>query len=337
MGAEATAQHDRKHFLSPVEPRWCPGCGCYPILKGVTDVFSDIGVERENIAVISGIGCSSRFPYYVSSYGFHTIHGRAPTVAMGTKLANPALSTWVVTGDGDCLSIGGNHFIHLMRRNPNINVLLFNNEIYGLTKGQTSPTSVQGRVTKTTPMGSLEEPLRPTPVAISAGATFVARVLDADLKSMKEIFKAAHEHNGISFVEIYFNCVIFNNNAFEPYTNKKSRPDNTCQLIAGQPIIWGANDEKGLILEGLKFKVVNVADVKKKQLVVHDPEDSQLAYMLASMDGIHLPKALGIIKQTKAPEYSQAVYTQINKASEKLNDPQLDKLFKGNDSWEVRT
>lgn len=327
--------YSRTDFVSDAEQRWCPGCGCFPILKAVTNTFKDLGVRKENFALISGIGCSSRFPYYVDTYGFHTIHGRAPTIATGLKLSNPDLSVWIVSGDGDCLSIGGNHFMHTMRKNPDINYLLFNNEIYGLTKGQASPTTKKGVVSKTTPFGHIEQPVEALPVALASGATFVARVLDADIKSMKSVFEAAYAHKGTSFVEIYFNCVIFADKVFEPYASKKQRPANTVTLVPGEPLIFGDNDEMGIIQDGFGLKVVEYEKegLKREDLVVHDPKNRDLAMLLAKLEH---PVALGILHQSEdRPAFGEAIRSQERAVLDSKGPGDLQALLKGKDFWTV--
>ncbi len=327
----------RKDFLSDQEPKWCPGCGCFPILKAVSSTMADLGIPREKQAVVSGIGCSSRFPYYMNTFGFHTIHGRAPTIAMGLKMSRPDMNVWVVSGDGDALSIGGNHFIHMMRRNPDINFLLFNNEIYGLTKGQASPTSNVGTVTKTTPLGSFDQPMRPVTLALATGATFVARVLDSDLKGMQEVFTAATQHKGIAMVEIYFNCVTFADGVFDPFSNKKSRAENTVDLVAGKPLIFGVDRKKGLRLKGLKLEIVNVDEVSESELLVHRPEevDSTQAYLLSQLRFPQMPLPLGIFRQIKAPTYGEMVDRQREEAKKRYGEGDIEKLLKGSDSWVV--
>ncbi|MCB0420208.1 MAG: 2-oxoacid:ferredoxin oxidoreductase subunit beta [Bdellovibrionales bacterium] len=326
--------YQRTDFVSSAEQKWCPACGLYPILKGVTNTFKDLGIRKENFALISGIGCSSRFPYYVDTYGFHTIHGRAPALATGLELMRPDLSVWIVSGDGDCLSIGGNHFIHTMRRNPNVNYLLMNNEIYGLTKGQTSPTSKKGVISKTTPYGHIDPPMAALPLAIAAGATFVARVLDADLKAMKEVFTAAHQHKGTSFVEVYFNCITFADKVFENYASKKQRPVHTVEAVAGQPLVFGENNELGIRQKGFGLEVVEYEKegLQKEDLVIHDPTDKGLAMLLTKLDQ---PVALGILRQVEQPSFGDLVREQNQTVIDKKGPGDLAKLLKGNDYWTV--
>ena len=326
-----------KDFVNDSEAKWCPGCGCFPILRSLTGAFANIGAPKEKQAIISGVGCSSRFPYYTDVYGFHTIHGRALTVATGLKLKRPDLSVWVVTGDGDALSIGGNHLVHTLRRNPDINILLFNNEVYGLTKGQASPTSKKGFISKTTPLGSLDKPVNATRLALASGATFIARVMDADIKGMREIFEAAAKHKGTAFIEIYFNCVIFNNGTFAPFTSPKVRPENTVKLIAGQPLIFGADREKGIRLNGLELEVVDMTtgDYSPQDLVTHDPKNEALTYLLTNLDYPEMPLPMGIFRQVEAPVYGQQVRDQQEKAKNQFGPGEYKALIYGTDSWTV--
>ena len=265
-------------FASDQAVRWCPGCGDYAILAQTQKVFPDLGLDKENVVFISGIGCSSRFPYYMNTYGFHTIHGRAPAIASGVKIANPELSVWVVTGDGDGLSIGGNHTIHLLRRNLDINVLLFNNRIYGLTKGQYSPTSEVGKVTKSTPMGSLDRPFNPMTLSLGADATFVARTIDRETKHMQAMIERSHSHKGTSFLEIYQNCNIFNDGAFAPMTDKVTKSDTVLWLEDGQPMVFGAEQNKGIKLDGNKPSVVELnGKFSMDDVLVHNEKDFVLS------------------------------------------------------------
>ena len=323
--AGATGGRTRKDFLG-AEPRWCIGCGDYATLNALTRVFLNSGTPRENFAVISGIGCSSRFPYYVNTYGFHTIHGRAPTVAMGLKMANPDLNVWVITGDGDGLSIGGNHFIHTMRRNPNIKVVVFNNQIYGLTKGQTSPTSPLGSKTKSTPSGSFDRPMHPLTVALGSGATFVARVPDTDNDMLFQVLNAANQHKGVAVVEILINCVIFNDGVFTPITHKATRPDTTVKLEAGKPLLFGANLEKGVRMKADRPEVVKVGEGAHplSEIIVHDPANpnSGYAFMLAEM---HDPVPFGILRQIEDHVYSQPIV--------RGSEESLENILKGSNAW----
>ena len=279
---ETVKTYTKKDFTSDQAVRWCPGCGDYAILAQTQKVFPDLGVDKENFVFISGIGCSSRFPYYMDTYGFHTIHGRAPAIASGVKLANPDLSVWVVTGDGDGLSIGGNHTIHLLRRNLDLNVMLFNNRIYGLTKGQYSPTSEVGKITKSTPMGSLDRPFNPLTVALGAGATFVSRTIDKELKHMQSMIKRSHAHKGTSFMEIYQNCNIFNDGAFLAQTDRDQKAETVLILETGQPMIFGKEKDKGVRLDGNKPVIVDIGDKWSiDDVLVHDESDYVIASLLS--------------------------------------------------------
>lgn len=315
----------RKDFLSAVDPRWCPGCGCYAVFSKITSLMPTLGIPREKFAVISGIGCSSRFPYYVNAYGFHTIHGRAPAVAMGLKLANPDLSVWMMTGDGDALSIGGNHFVHLMRRNADIKVILFNNQIYGLTKGQASPTTTLGTKTKTTPGGAFDRPMQPLSMALAAGATFAARAHDMDGELLTEVLTAAANHKGIAFVEVMLNCVIFNDGAFEPIINKSVRAETTIRLKHGQPIVFGAENNKGIRMDNFKPEVAKVGEAK--DILVHDihAQDSSMAYMLSQFNHPAMPVPFGIFRQVELPSYEQNHLIK--------GEVDLDKVLKSGTTW----
>lgn len=317
----------RKDFLSEVTPRWCPGCGTYGVLAALTRVFATLDVPHENYALISGIGCSSRLPYYASTFGFHTIHGRAPTVATGLKLTRPELSVWVVTGDGDALSIGGNHFMHLMRRNVDVKVILFNNQIYGLTKGQTSPTSALGIKTKSTPFGSADVPLKPLAVAIAAGATFAARAPDNDIELLSDVLTAAARHKGTAFVEVLLNCVIFNDGVFDGVTGKKMRADHTIRLQQGKPMIFGAHQEKALAADAFKIKV---ADAARPGALIHKPAnpDPELAYALSRLDNPEYPVPVGVFRSVTEPTYEDRVRSHVNPEN-------LFAVLCGGNSWSV--
>jgi len=281
MAETTTApKYSPKDFASDQDVRWCPGCGDYSILKQMQSTLAEAGIPKEDTVFVSGIGCSSRFPYYMDTYGIHSIHGRATAVASGLKASRPDLSVWVITGDGDSLSIGGNHLIHLLRRNFDLNVLMFNNEIYGLTKGQYSPTSPKGQVTKSTPMGSLDHPFNPAALALGAQATFIARSMDRDPKHMRDVLAAANAHKGTSFIEVYQNCNVFNDGAFEVYTDKSTKADTTLILEEGKPMIFGANQDKGIRLNGLKPEVVSLADFSAEDLWIHDSKDIGKAMLL---------------------------------------------------------
>jgi len=337
----ATLGLTKKDFESDQEVRWCPGCGDYSILAQVQRTLPELGIPKERYVFVSGIGCSSRFPYYMNTYGFHTIHGRAPGIASGIKLLNPELSVWVVTGDGDGLSIGGNHFIHLMRRNLDINVILFNNRIYGLTKGQYSPTSELGKITKSSPFGTLDYPFNPISVAIGAGATFVARTMDRDPKHMQRVLRRAAEHKGTSFVEVFQNCNIFNDGAYFKYTEKDTRPETTVYLEHGKPLIFGAKRDKGILLRGFKPEVVSLADGKHsvEDLLVHDEaqEEPTLAFILSHMiEDPTLPVPLGVFRAVERMVYEEGAYEQIAVAKERMGEPDLQKLLESGDTWEVK-
>lgn len=324
-----------KDFASDQDIRWCPGCGDYSILKQMQTILPELGIARENLVFISGIGCSSRFPYYMNSYGMHSIHGRAPAVAAGLKAANPDLSVWVITGDGDGLSIGGNHLIHALRRNFDINILLFNNEIYGLTKGQYSPTSELGKYTKSSPLGSIDHPFNPLALALGADATFVARSMDRDPVHLRNILKSAHEHKGTSFVEIYQNCNVFNDGAFEQYTDKKQRPHNTIDLQEGMPITF-ENGSKGLTLRNGKPVVIDIKEGEHPaDLWVHDSEDRYKAHVLSRMFDDETPRPFGILYREDRFTYEDAMANQLKKARELQGEGDLDTLIRGRNSWTV--
>ena len=329
----------KKDFTSDQEVRWCPGCGDYAILSSVQAVFPELGIPREQFVVVSGIGCSSRFPYYMNTYGFHTIHGRAPAVATGIKIANPELSVWIVTGDGDALSIGGNHIIHLMRRNVDIKVMLFNNRIYGLTKGQYSPTSEVGKKTKSTPYGSVDRPFNPLAVALGAGATFVARTVDINAPHLKGVLVRANKHIGTSFIEILQNCNIFNDGAFESFREKELRDDNVVQLQHGQPLIFGKAKDKGIRMKGpFEPEIVALGNgVTEKDLLVHDEGGSAAyAFMLAQMEAPAFPMPIGILRNVTAPVLDVAMHEQIAQVTAKKGPGDLKALLYSGDTWEVR-
>ena len=329
----------KKDWTSDQEVRWCPGCGDYGILLAVQMLMPDLGVAPHDTVFVSGIGCSSRFPYYMNTYGMHSIHGRAPAIATGVAVARPDLDVWVITGDGDALSIGGNHLIHALRRNVNLTILLFNNRIYGLTKGQFSPTSELGKITKSTPMGSVDPPFNPLAVALGAEASFVARTHDLDRKHMIETFRAAHDHKGASFVEIYQNCNVFNDAAFDGVTGKQARPMNMINLVHGQPIRFGADQERGVVMgsDG-QLRLVDVADVGEDALLVHDAhrQDPSLAFALARLSNDdRSPTPFGIFRAVGRPEYASAVANQLMRASEQKGPGDLDALLRSNGTWFV--
>ncbi len=327
----------RKDFVTDQEPRWCPGCGDYSILAQVRKVLPEIGVPKENIVWIAGIGCSSRFPYYVNTYGFHGIHGRAAAIASGVKLANPNLSVWVATGDGDSLSIGGNHFIHLFRRNININIVLFNNQIYGLTKGQYSPTSEHGKITKSTPQGSIEHPFNPVALAIAAGATFVARSIDRDTKHLAEMLKKAAEHEGASFIEVYQNCNIFNNGAFSHLTDKKVKDDNVLYLEDGKPYVFGKNKDKMLKSHWTNFEIVDYNGNKNNgEIPIHNEKEynSNIAFALSKLTyNPNLPTPVGVFRNVDVELYEDQLVKQIEIDTEKKGQGKLQDLLYAGESW----
>ena len=332
-------KYTTKDFQSDQDVRWCPGCGDYSILAQVQRIMPELNVKRENTVFVSGIGCSSRFPYYMDTYGFHSIHGRATAIASGLKMARPDLSVWVVTGDGDGLSIGGNHMIHLIRRNIDVNVMLFNNQIYGLTKGQYSPTSEFGKVTKSTPYGSIDYPFNPVSLALGASGTFVARTMDRDPKHLQQIVKRAAEHKGTSFVEIYQNCNVFNDGAFFMFTEKESKDENVLYLEHDKPLIFGKERDKGIHLDGFRPTVVSLKDGKHSigDLIVHNENDSTLAFILANMTyNASLPRPVGIFLSIDRPTYESQMTLQIKNAVEKKGKGDLEKLLGSGDTWTIQ-
>jgi len=345
MSAEVeTPKYTAKDFSSDQDLRWCPGCGDYSILKQVQTILPEIGVEREDIVFISGIGCSSRFPYYMNTYGMHSIHGRAPAFASGLKIANPDLSVWVITGDGDALSIGGNHLIHLLRRNFNLNILLFNNEIYGLTKGQYSPTSPEGKVTKSTPMGSIDHPFNPLALAAGADGTFIARAMDRDPKQMRDVLREANEHKGTSLIEIYQNCNVFNDGAFEVYTDKATKANTTVFVEHGQPLIFGDNDSKGVRLDGATPVVVDLesGSFSKDDLWIHDKTDRLKSNILmrcfddAGSTENGVPRPFGVLYRENRACYEDLLHNQIKTSYERKGEGDLDALLSGNNTWTIK-
>jgi 2-oxoglutarate ferredoxin oxidoreductase subunit beta len=328
----------RKDWSSDQEVRWCPGCGDYSILTAVQLLMPDLGVRRENTVFVSGIGCAARFPYYMNTYGMHSIHGRAPAIATGLAMARPDLDVWVVSGDGDALSIGGNHLIHALRRNVNITILLFNNQIYGLTKGQYSPTSEVGKVTKSTPFGSLDTPFNPVSLALGAEATFVARTHDMDRNHMQEMFRRAHAHKGASIVEIYQNCNVFNDGAFEQITSKATRESMLIPLVHGEPIRFGPDGSKGVALdEQGHAALVDVAEVGEASILIHDEarDDPGLAFMLSRLArGPSEPTPVGVFRAVERPEYVEQATRQLAAAQEQ-GPGDLGALLRSNGTWEV--
>lgn len=335
----AEQKYTAKDFKSGQEVRWCPGCGDFSVLASVQKAFSELDHEKEDYAVISGIGCSSRFPYYMNTYGFHGIHGRAAVLASGVKVANPKLSVWQITGDGDALAIGGNHFIHEVRRNVDVNVLLFNNQIYGLTKGQYSPTSKFGQVTKTSPYGTIEIPFNPGKLVLGAGGKFFARTIDVNVKESVEIFKFADGHRGTSIIEILQNCVIFNNGAHNLVTDRDNREDSQLWIEHGKPMIFGKEKNKGIILDGYKLKVATIGEngVTEKDILVHDMTEvnTTIHNALIEMMLPEFPMVFGIIRAIPAKSYDQLIVEQIDavKASSPIKG--MDDLFNSGSTWVV--
>jgi 2-oxoglutarate ferredoxin oxidoreductase subunit beta len=329
----------RKDYVSDQEVRWCPGCGDYAILAQVQKVMPELGIKRENTVFVSGIGCSSRFPYYMNTYGFHTIHGRAPAVATGIKASNPELSVWVITGDGDALSIGGNHLIHAIRRNLDINILLFNNRIYGLTKGQYSPTSEFGKKTKSTPFGVIDYPLNPLSVALAAEATFVARSVDGFTTHLQEMVERAMRHKGVSFVEVYQNCNIFNDHAFDMFTDRAVKDDRTINLEHGKPLVFGKERNRGVKMRSdMHLEVVDLNDTATEaELIVHNEKapDSYLAYMLSRMEYPDYPVPIGVFRDVDKPTYEDLLENQIESAVAKMGPGSLEKLINSGETWVI--
>jgi 2-oxoglutarate ferredoxin oxidoreductase subunit beta len=329
----------KKDFTSDQEVRWCPGCGDYAILSAVQGFFPELGIPPDDVVFVTGIGCAGRFSYYMDTYGMHGIHGRAPALATGIATARPDLSVWIVTGDGDALSIGGNHLIHTLRRNVNVKVLLFNNQIYGLTKGQYSPTSEVGKVTKSTPFGSIDHPFNPVSLALGAEATFVARTHDMDRKHMTETFRRAHAHRGSSFVEVYQNCNVFNDGAFAAVTAKEARPNMLIDLKHGEPIRFGADGQHGVVLNARgETEIVDVADVGEDRLLVHDEhrDDPSLAFALSRLaDTPTVPTPVGVFRDVERPIYEGEVQRQLVGAQEQRGPGDLEALIGSGATWEV--
>ncbi len=326
----------RKDFVSDQDVRWCPGCGDYAILAQVQKVMPELGVPREKFVFISGIGCSSRFPYYMNTYGFHSIHGRAPAIATGLKASRPDLSVWVATGDGDALSIGGNHFIHVLRRNLDINILLFNNRIYGLTKGQYSPTSEQGKITKSTPVGSVDHPFNPIAVALGADGTFVARSVDVEAKHLQDIIRRAYEHPGTAFIEILQNCNIFNDGAFSNLTEKDVKAEHQLVLEHGKPLVFGKNRDKGIRMRGHALEVVQLGKgISEADLVVHDEKDTALGFLLSLIGPPQFPTPIGVFRAIERPTYERILGEQIERARQRQGSGNLDDLLNRGDTWTV--
>jgi len=329
----------KQDFVSDQMVKWCPGCGAHAILSAVANVFPKIGYKKESFMLVSGIGCSSRFPYYVNAYGFHGIHGRANAIATGMKVANPHLSVWVATGDGDSMAIGGNHFIHVLRRNVDLNIILFNNQIYGLTKGQYSPTTPMGQVTKTSPQGTVEHSFNTGELVMGAQGTFFARALDNDVKMMTEIMSESAKHDGTSVMEILLNCIIFNDNAFGQITDKETRADKQLRLRHGEPMIFGANNNKGIKLSGTKLEVVTLGEngITEADILIHDKyeKDPGVHLMLAKMEPPHFPVALGIIRSAVYSTYDDLVEMQIANAKKSSKILCMDDLLNSGEIYEI--
>lgn len=337
-----TPEYKGKDFSSDQEIRWCPGCGDYTIIKQVQNSMPDLGLPREQIVFISGIGCSSRFPYYMNTFGMHSIHGRAPAIATGLKVSRPELSVWVITGDGDALSIGGNHFIHVLRRNVDINILLFNNEIYGLTKGQYSPTSSQGFVSKSTPFGSVDHPFNPLSLGAGADGTFLARAMDRDPKHLNTMILRANQHKGTSLIEIYQNCIVFNDGIFGAYTDKNSRNRKALYLEQGEPLIFGDNNELGIRFDGLNPVVVQLENdnFSKEDLWIHDEKDKTKAWFLTQFFERptvenQFPRPFGVFLNVDRPVYEEGVEEQMTLAKSRKTK-NLDQLLSGNETWKIK-
>jgi len=331
--------YTKKDFVSDQLVRWCPGCGDYAILSAMQNTLPNLEVKKEDFVFISGIGCAARFPYYMGTFGFHTIHGRGPAVATGIKLANPKLSVWEIQGDGDALAIGGNHFIHALRRNIDINILLFNNEIYGLTKGQYSPTSQQGLVTKSTPLGSLERPFNAGELVIGAQGTFFARTIDTNPKLMTQIFTETAQHKGASLVEILQNCVIYNDKTHGLITAKETKEDNQLHLEHGKPMLFGKEKNKGIRLNGLKIEIVTLGEngITEDDILIHNAHelDPTLHLMLVRMKPPHFPMALGIIRAVESTTYDELIGTQYTESRSGARFNNMDELLNSGDTWEV--
>jgi 2-oxoglutarate ferredoxin oxidoreductase subunit beta len=333
---DGTSPLTKKDFETDQEVRWCPGCGDYAILSAVQQVFPTLGIPRENFVMVSGIGCSSRFPYYMNTYGFHTIHGRAPAVATGIKVANPKLSVWVVTGDGDALSIGGNHLIHAMRKNVGVKILMFNNRIYGLTKGQYSPTSELGKRTKSTPFGSVDSPLNPLSLALGAECGFVARSVDVYKQHLQDVLRAAAEHEGTAFVEIFQNCNIFNDKAFENFTERSIREEMNIELVDGEPIRFGKDMSKGLRWSGTAFETVTAGN-GDEDLVAHDAsaENPTLAFALSRLSPPGFPMPIGVFRNVDRPSLEANIWGQLDAVRRERGEGDLHALLHAGDTWEV--
>lgn len=330
----------KEDFVSDQMVKWCPGCGAHAILSSVANVFPKIGYRKENFCLVSGIGCSSRFPYYVNTYGFHGIHGRAAAISSGVKVANPHLSVWIATGDGDSMAIGGNHFIHIIRRNIDVNILLFNNQIYGLTKGQYSPTTPMGSVTKTSPQGTIEHPFNPGELVLGAQGTFFARAVDTNPKMMTEVMFEAARHDGTSVIEILQNCVIFADKTHAQVTSKDLRDEHQIHLKNGEPMLFGKDKKKGIIMRNSRLEVVEIGvnGITEDDILVHDQyqQDPGLHLMLAKMTPPHLPMAFGVIRSAMYPTYDDLVEEQIKYAKETSKIKCVDDLLNSGDTWDIK-
>jgi len=339
LAGETSPSPTRDDFRSSQEVKWCPGCGNFGILAQVQKVLPRLGIPRERFVFVSGIGCSSRFPYYLNTYGMHSIHGRAPAIAMGLKCARPELSVWVVTGDGDALSIGTNHLVHCLRRNLDVNILLFNNQIYGLTKGQYSPTSEFGKKTKSSPLGTIEQPIHPVQIALAAEATFVARTVFSDQAHLGQVLEAAARHKGTSFIEILQNCLVFNDGAFQNFTDRQLREENRILLEHGKPIRFGAGGRRGVVVRDMQPQPVTIGEngVREEDLLVHDAHSSSpaLACLLAALEPPRFPEAFGIFRQVERPTYDDLLIAQTNAAVAKNGRGQLSRLLSGGTTWWV--
>jgi 2-oxoglutarate ferredoxin oxidoreductase subunit beta len=326
-----------KDFKTDQQVKWCPGCGDHSILVQLQKVLAGSGTDRDHTVFVSGIGCSSRFPYYMNTYGFHSIHGRAPAVATGVKCANPDLNVWVVTGDGDGLSIGGNHFLHTVRRNIGLKIILFNNRIYGLTKGQYSPTSELGTRTKSSPVGSIDYPVHPISVAIGAEITFAARAVDTDVAHLQYVLQRMMQHRGTAFLEVYQNCQVYNANAYAWATDRQTRLDHIVYLEHGKPLIFGNNRDRGIRLRGEALEVVELSKVSPDELVIHDEAalNSSMAFRLAQMHYPEFPEPLGVFRAVQKPAYEEMLMGQIAAARQKEGPPKLDRLFHAGETWKV--
>lgn len=336
IASKSSRALSKKDFESGQEVRWCPGCGDYAILAAIQKLLPELGIPKEKHVFISGIGCSSRFPYYMNTFGFHTIHGRAPAIATGFRIARPDLTTWVITGDGDALSIGGNHFMHVMRRNVDINLLLFNNRIYGLTKGQYSPTSEFGKVTKSTPFGSLEQPVEPISLALAAGASFVARASAIDAPQLTDVLRAAAEHRGTSCVEIFQNCNVFNDGAFDAFADRKVRDEQQVRLQHGAPMVFGAKNDKAIIFDNFTASIRQLSPAEDLSLLpVYDQENLEMAFALARLPFPQFPVPMGIFFKSERPVYEDLVNQQVEAARKKAGSADLQSLLQAGDTWEL--